>query len=220
MFPPHPLELKLVKYMLKTGILKGWIIFKNSHHVQQKWKCWLHKLGSCWMSYEALLSPVLKGTFQAIVALMAGVWVVLRDRNRSQEILDTDVWSLASEFEIITIEFCIHIMAPLSVSWMQIFLNFSVSWLSIHFASLSYVSQLRGSWENARCPEGAWTIWTHWPLGEPQSTNHPGETLAGSTGDAWVIELSWRKDCPLGVFDQLKYNNWLSCRNTHLSWSR
>lgn len=31
--------------------------------------------------------------------------------------------------------------------------------------------------------------------------------------------LSWAEDCSLGVFDQLKYNNWLSCGNTHLSWS-
>lgn len=27
-----------------------------------------------------------------------------------REILDTDVWSLAPEFEIITIEFCIYIL--------------------------------------------------------------------------------------------------------------
>lgn len=57
------------------------------------------------------------------------------------------------------------------------------------------------------------------PLSNPQSTNHLGETLPGNTGDAWAIEMSRRKDSSLGIFDQLKYNNCLSCRDTHLSWS-
>lgn len=78
---------------------------------------------------------------------MAGGWDVLRDRSTSQRDLryrclepGPRVWNYNHWV------LYIHIMAPLSVSWMQIFLNFSISWLSIHFASLSYVTQLRGSW--------------------------------------------------------------------------
>lgn len=64
--------------------------------------------------------PGVKGAFRVIMALVEGIWAVIGDRSRSlREILDTNVWSLAPDFEIITIEFYTYIMAPLSASWTE-----------------------------------------------------------------------------------------------------
>lgn len=107
-------------------------------------------------------------------------------------------------------------MAPRSASWMQIFLSLSGSWLSPHFTLLRSLRSVAAG----RMPDAQREPREYWHT-DPSGAISPRITLEKHCLETFksLGFVSWCKDSLLVPSHQPKYSNWLSCKNTHLSWS-